>query len=37
MKIKMSGKSSPEFQWIDDDPVIQQNKYTDCLLKRLLH
>ena len=33
----MSGKSSPEFKWTDNDPVIQLNNYADCLLKRLLH
>ena len=32
----MSGKKSPEFQWTDDDPEIQLNNCTDCLLKRLL-
>ena len=33
----MSGKSSPEFQWTDDDTVIHLNNYTEFLLKRLLH
>ena len=33
----MSGKIYPEFQWTDDDPVIQLNNHTDCSLKRLLH
>ena len=37
MKNKMSGKSSPEFQWTDNDPVIQLNNYANCLLKRFLH
>ena len=26
-KIKMSGKISPEFQWTDDDLVIELNNY----------
>ena len=30
----MSGKSSPEFQWTDDDPGIQLNNHADCLLKK---
>ena len=30
-------KISAEFQWTDDDPGIQLNNYTDCLLKRLMH
>ena len=29
----MSGKSSPEFQWTDDDPVIELNNYADSLLE----
>ena len=33
----MSGKSSPESQWTDDDPGIQLNNYADCLLKKLIH
>ena len=33
----MTEKSSLEFQWTDDDPEIQLNNYTDCLLKRLMH
>ena len=36
-KSKMTGKSSPEFQCTDDDPLSQLNNYVDCLLKRLLH
>ena len=33
----MTEKSSLEFHWTDDDPEIQLNNYTDCLLKRLMH
>ena len=33
----MSGKGSAEFQWTDDDPGIQLNNYSDCLLQRLMH
>ena len=29
----MSGKSSPEFQRTDDDPVIELNNYADSLLE----
>ena len=36
-KNKMLGKGSAEFQWTGDDPGIQPNNYTDCLLKRLMH
>ena len=30
-------KCQEEFQWADDDPVIQLNNSAECLLNRLLH
>ena len=30
-------KCQEEFQWADNDPVIQLNNSAECLLNRLLH